>query len=60
MLKTRLDARSDDNKSFELKNEEGEVLATVQLTGSVGVTLKIETKEGLYIEKPSGWNSIRK
>lgn len=58
-LKTRLDGRSPDNRSFEIKDTEGNVLAKVILVDSSGVTLEVETKEGSYIEKPSGWNSKR-
>jgi hypothetical protein len=56
-LKTRLDGRSEDNDRFKIKNEEGEVLAEVELLNSFGVTLNIATNDGLYIEKPSGWSS---
>ena len=58
-LKTRLDGRSPDNSSFEIKDTEGNVLAKVVLLDSSGVTLEVETKEGSYIEKPNGWNSKR-
>ena len=57
MLKTRLDGRSKDNSSFQIKNELGTVLATIKLLDSSGTTLEIATTEGLYIEKPSGWKS---
>lgn len=60
MLKTRLDGRSKDNASFEIKNELGTVMATIKLADASGVTLEISTREGLYIEKPSGWNSRKK
>ena len=59
-LMTRLDGRSEDNASFEIKDEEGNVLATVKLLDSSGVTLEVSTADGSYIEKPSGWNSKRK
>lgn len=59
MLKTRLDGRSKDNNSFDIKDQNGEVLATVLLTGNTSSTLEIKTKDGLYIEKPNGWNSNR-
>ena len=59
MLKTRLDGRSKDNSSFQIKNELGTVLATVKLLDSSGTTLEISTTEGLYIEKPSGWKSAK-
>lgn len=59
-LKTRLDGRSEDNNSFQIKNTEGEVLAEVTLTDNFGSTLEISTEEGLYIEKPNGWNSKSK
>lgn len=56
-LKTRLDGRSEDNASFKVLNEAGEVLAIIRLIDKSGVTLEIATADGLYIEKPSGWNS---
>lgn len=56
-LKTRLDGRSEDNKSFKIMSEEGEELAEVVLIDSSGSTLSISTKGGLYIQKPNGWNS---
>jgi len=56
-LKTRLDGRSEDNSSFKLKNNAGEVIAEVKLVDNFGATLEISTQEGLYIEKPNGWNS---
>jgi len=57
MLKTRLDGRSEENNSFQLKDEEGKVLAEVKLASGSSATLEISTKDGLYIEKPSGWSS---
>ena len=56
-LKTRLDGRSTDNDRFVIKDAKGEVVAEVMLLNTFGVTLNITTKAGLYIEKPSGWNS---
>jgi len=56
-LKTRLDGRSEDNNSFQIKNDAGEVIAEVALADNFGATLEITTQEGLYIEKPNGWNS---
>jgi hypothetical protein len=56
-LKTRLDGRSGDNDRFKIKNKEGEVLAEIELLTPLGITLNISTQVGLYIEKPSGWNS---
>jgi len=58
-LKTRLDGRSEANSSFTIKDTEGNVLAEIKLTDPCGVTLEVSTKEGLYIEKPTGWNSQR-
>ena len=60
MLKTRLDGRSSENSSFQLKDKDGKVLATINLVSQLGVTLEISTEDELYIEKPSGWNSMRK
>jgi len=56
-LKTRLDGRSEDNNSFQIKNNEGEVIAEIALVDNFGSTLEISTQEGLYIEKPNGWKS---
>ena len=56
-LKTRLDGRSDDNSSFQIKDPEGNLIATVKLLDGNSVTLEVSTKEGLFIEKPSGWSS---
>lgn len=60
MLKTRLDGRSEENSSFELKDDEGNVLATIRLASGSSTTLEVSTAEGLYIQKPSGWSSQRK
>ncbi len=56
-LKTRLDGRTVDNNSIEIKDSQGEVLAEITLLDCSGSTLEISTKEGLYIEKANGWNS---
>ncbi len=58
-LKTRLDGRSDKNKSFDIKDESGGILATITLVSGSSVTLDVDTASGLYIEKPSGWNSLK-
>ena len=56
-LRTRLDGRSEDNDRIFIKNPEGEILAEIVLLGSSSSTLDVVTKEGLYIEKPNGWNT---
>lgn len=56
-LKTRLDGRTEENSSIEIKNSQGEVIASIKLLDSSGATLEISTEEGLYIEKPNGWSS---
>lgn len=56
-LNTRLDSRSEGNRSFAIKNGKGEVLATITSTTGTSISLSVITGEGLYIEKPSGWNS---
>lgn len=56
-LKTRIDGRAEDNNSFQIKNERGEVIAEIKLLDNFGATLEISTMADLYIEKPSGWNS---
>lgn len=58
-LKTRLDGRSKENRSFTIKDAEGNVVAEVTLLDTQGVTLEVSTATGSYIEKPSGWNSKR-
>ena len=58
-LKTRLDGRSEENASFKIKDSQGNVLAEIKLLDSFGSTFEISTKEGLHIEKPSGWSSQR-
>jgi hypothetical protein len=58
-LKTRLDGRSEDNSSFTIRNEKGEIVAKIELLDSSGVTLEVTTEEGSYIQKPNGWNSKR-
>lgn len=59
-LKTRLDGRTTDNNSFRIMNDQGEVIATIKLLSNSGSTVEIATKEGLHIEKPSGWRSDNK
>jgi len=56
-LKTRLDGRSKDNKSFDIKDKNGEIVSTVTLSSEASAVLEVTTKEGLYIEKPNGWKS---
>lgn len=56
-LRTRLDGRSEENSSFKIKNEEGEIIAEIVLVDRSGATLEIATIDGLYIEKPTGWKS---
>lgn len=57
MLKTRLDGRSEENSTFDIKNAQGKIIATVKLLNNFGANLEISTSTGLYIEKPSGWTS---
>ena len=56
-LKTRLDSRSDNNKSFKVKDIDGNTLVEVALVNNCSATLEVETIDNMYIEKPSGWNS---
>ena len=56
-LKTRLDGRSEGNKSFDIKDKDGKVLATISSSTGASISLEVVTSDGLYIEKPSGWNS---
>ena len=55
-LRTRLDGRSEENDRIFIKNPEGRILAEIVLLGSSSSTLDVITEEGLYIEKPNGWN----
>lgn len=59
-LKTRLDGRTKENNSFQIKDNQGQVLANIKLLNSSGSTLEISTKDGLHIEKPGGWSSKTK
>lgn len=56
-LKTRLDGRSKENSSFQIKDEEGVVVAEITLVDTSSCTLEIKTKECLHIEKPNGFKS---
>lgn len=56
-LKTRLDGRSKDNKSFEVLDRKGEVVAMVTTTSEASVQLTIDTPAGFKIRKESGWES---
>lgn len=56
-LKTRLDSRSDGNKSFKVKDADGKSLVEVTLVNNCSTTLEVKTFDGQYIEKPSGWTS---
>lgn len=58
-LKTRLDGRSKGNNSLQIKNSEGTVLAEVIIKSCTSVTLDINAVQGNYIEKPSGWKSVK-
>ena len=58
-LKTRLDGRSEGNSSFLIKDKDGNLVANIKLLNEDSITLEISTKEGLHIEKPSGWSSIQ-
>lgn len=57
-LKTRLDSRSMTNDRFEIKDEEGNIIAEVVLAGPASANLEISTAAGLHIAKPNGWNSL--
>jgi hypothetical protein len=58
-LKTRLDARSENNNLFNVIDKSGNQVAVVKLSNATNksATLEIETAEDLYITKPSGWSS---
>ena len=55
-LVTRLDSRSEKNKSFQIKDADGNEVATISAANSK-VELSIETKDGAYITKPNGFSS---
>jgi hypothetical protein len=56
-LKTRLDSRAIENRSFTIVDLEGRQLAEVTLVCATSTTLEVTTIHGLHIEKPSGWSS---
>lgn len=56
-LKTRLDGRSAENASFQILDNNGNVIAEVTLLGNSNATLNITTAEDLFIQKPNGWKS---
>lgn len=56
-LKTRLDGRSKNNNLFQIKNNEGKIIATVKVLDNVSLTLELTTEEDLHITKPNGWSS---
>ena len=57
-LKTRLDPRSVDNRSFQLVHSSGTIYAEITLINLSG-TLEIDTLEDLFITKPNGYTSSR-
>lgn len=59
-LKTRLDGRSEGNNLLDIKDAQGNIIATVKMMDNSGATLEITTQAGLHIEKPSGWRSSAK
>ena len=56
-IKTRVSGQSGSNDCIIIWSSEGELLATVRLASANTATLEVETKEGLYITKPTGWSS---
>ncbi len=56
-LKTRLDGRSKDNNSLQIKDDDGKVIVEIKVLDKVSTTLDIVTAQGLHIEKPNGWRS---
>tara|TARA_R110000737_G_scaffold37736_2_gene57579 strand:- start:23916 stop:24068 length:153 start_codon:yes stop_codon:yes gene_type:complete len=46
------------NDRFEIKDEEGNIIAEVVLAGPASANLEISTAAGLHIAKPNGWNSL--
>tara|TARA_R110000850_G_scaffold25099_8_gene72736 strand:- start:4454 stop:4639 length:186 start_codon:yes stop_codon:yes gene_type:complete len=55
-LITRLDSRSVDNSSLNIKDEQGKTIAVISCNSSKA-ELSIDTIDGLYIEKPNGFSS---
>jgi hypothetical protein len=58
-LKTRLDSRSEGNSSFQIKSESGALVAEIELIDTHGAILGITTVDNAFIEKPSGWTSLK-
>lgn len=58
-LITRIHGRSERNNSFKIKDKDGNTIAEITQVGEGDSTLKIDTMEGLHIEKPNGWTSAR-
>lgn len=54
-LITRINSLSKDNNMLQIKNEAGEVLATITPTNSC--ELAVETIDTLHVEKPNGFSS---
>jgi hypothetical protein len=55
-LITRLNSRSVDNRSLDIKDEQGKIIAVIHCKSSKA-ELSIDTIDGLYIEKPNGFSS---
>ncbi len=55
-LNTRLDSRSEDNATLDIKDVQGAIIATITCA-SGKAELSISTTEGLHIEKPNGFSS---
>lgn len=58
-LKTRLDSRSENNKSFKVIDTNGKTLVEVALVNNCSATLEVTTAGNMYIEKPNGWTSSK-
>lgn len=57
MIKTRLDARSEDNSQFSILNKDGEVVATITAKSGGRQNFSIDTEEGFSLAKSNGHNS---
>lgn len=56
-LKTRLSGKSPNNNKVYIRDESGNTIATILLTGDISCTLDIKTIDSLHMEKDNGWSS---
>ena len=57
MLKTRLDGRSEENKTITLIDNDDNVIGSITVANNVKVELEIDTAQHIHISKLNGWKS---